>query len=94
MTSDNFIGNLSTIAVWCWVIVAPYLVDYMTQDQFIALFTAIVGIALALFSSYHPNTFKFLNNDDDMPIGIQIDKVTLERILNDEYEVGIDDSEV
>lgn len=85
--TDNLKGNLSTILVWVYVIVAPYLADYMTQDQFVTLMTAIIGICLAVYSSYNPNSFKFLGNDKECDCEIE------EIVLNEEYEENPYDQE-
>lgn len=85
---NNWEGNVSTILTWIWVIVAPYLADYFTQDQFVAVGLSIVGIIIAVWSSYNPNTFGFLKNDkSECECGIE----TEEKVLNDEYEVADDD---
>lgn len=85
--NENWEGNVSTILTWIWVIVAPYLADYFTQDQFVALGLAIVGLIIAVWSSYNPNTFAFLKNNKDCDCGLE----TEEKVLNDEYEVADDD---
>ena len=82
--NENWEGNVSTILMWIWVLVAPYLADYFTQDQFVALGLAVVGIIIAVWSSYHPNTFAFLKNDKT---GCDCSLETEEKVLNDEYEV-------
>ena len=85
---NNWEGNVSTILTWIWVIVAPYLADYFTQDQFVAVGLSIVGIIIAVWSSYNPNTFGFLKNDkSECECGIE----TEEKVLNDEYEVADED---
>lgn len=81
MTDTNLTNNLSTIAVWVWVIVSPYIADYFTQDQFVTLFVAIIGLILAVYSSYNPNTFKFLGNDANCTCNTE----TCETVMNDEY---------
>lgn len=54
--------NLSTIFVWLWVIVGPYLSAYLSQDQFVTLGIIIIGIAGAVYSSKNPNT-RWSNNN-------------------------------
>lgn len=92
MTANNLKGNLTTIAVWFWMLVSPYIAQYVTQDQFVTLFVAIVGIALAIVSSYYPNTFAFLDNDN-MTVNEDIAEMFGLNVLNDEYGVEFDDSE-
>lgn len=57
--------NISTIAVWVYMIISPLLVKYgidVDQATFSAAFVAIVGLVLAIWSSKNPNTLKFLGN--------------------------------
>lgn len=83
--TDNINGNLSTIFVWVYVILAPYIAQYMTQDQFVTLCIAVIGIIGAVYSSYNPNTFKFLHNE---PTSTNVEYENEEKVLNDEYEDG------
>jgi hypothetical protein len=71
--------NLSTIFVWLWIIVGPYLVEYMNRDQFVALGVVIIGIIGAVYSSKHPNKLGCLGN---APTPVD----STEPVLNDEYE--------
>ena len=77
---DNLQGNVSTIAVFIYAILAPYIAQYVSQEAFIA----ICGLIVVLWSAYNPNTFAFLGNAKPA-----ID--TEETVLNDEYEFGVDD---
>lgn len=80
--NDNWKGNVSTILTWIWVIVAPYLADYFTQESFVTLGVAIVGIIIAVWSSCNPNSFKWLGNGSEK----KVDEVCIEEeVLNDEY---------
>lgn len=72
-------GNITTILAWVWVILAPYLTQYMTQDQFTTISIALIGIIINIINSYYPNTFQFLNNQT-------ITETETETVLNDEYE--------
>ena len=83
---DNLTGNISTIAVWIYVILAPYISQYITQDVFLAL----IGIVIAVWSSANPNDFSFLNNDTK-PCNCQCSSE--ESVMNDEYESPYDDEE-
>lgn len=82
---NNWEGNVSTILTWIWVIVAPYLADYFTQDQFVAVGLSIVGIIIAVWSSYNPNTFGFLKNNKSE---CDCEFETEEDLVNEEYEDG------
>ena len=75
--------NLSTIFVWLWIIIGPYLSSYLNQDQFVTLGIILVGIIGAVYSSKHPNTMESLGNAKPV---IE----TEEPVLNDEYECGED----
>ena len=80
--TDDWKNNVSTIAVLLYGVLSPYLAQYLSQEQFSALFIAIVSIVLVLYSAKHPNTFESLGNgkcDDCNCDG--------ETVLNDEYEV-------
>ena len=83
--NDNWEGNVSTILTWIWVIVAPYLSEYFTQDQFVTVGIAIVGLIIAVWSSYNPNTFRFLKNDKK-EADVCVCAETEEDLINEEYE--------
>ena len=71
--------NLSTFFVWAWIIIGPYLVEYMNEEQFVTLGVIIVGIIGAIYSSKHPNKLNILGNG---PTPVD----AAEPVLNDEYE--------
>jgi len=77
---EDLENNLSTIAVLLYGICSPYLAQYLTNEQFSALFIAVVSIALTLYSAKHPNTFKSLGNGKE-----ETTYETEEKVLNDEY---------
>ena len=56
-------NNISTILVWVYTILAPYIAANMSQDQFITIGTAFVGLCLAVWSAYNPNQMELLGND-------------------------------
>lgn len=79
-------GNISTLAVWLYVLISPLLVKYginIDETTFTTFFIALVGIILAIWSSYNPNTFQFLGNKQTEPV--------TNGVLNDEYVTGDDD---
>ena len=76
---DNPTGNISTILKFVYMIIAPYIVQYMTEDQFLVIGTAIIGLIIAIVDAYYPNTFKFLGN---APEPMETEEV----VMNDEYE--------
>lgn len=82
MSNDNIIGNFSTIAVWIYTILAPFIAQYVSQEVFLAIF----GLILAVWSSANPNTFKFLkNNLSNCSCEVE------ETVMNDEYETTDDE---
>lgn len=80
---DNIQGNVSTVAVALYAILAPYISQYVSQEVFVA----IAGLLLVLWSAYNPNTFKFLGNDKEEPVTLDDN----DGVLNDEYVTGDDD---
>ena len=86
MSKDNLEGNISTIAVWLYVILAPYIAQYISQEVFLAIF----GIIIAVWSSANPNTFKFLHNKEKP---CTCEYTTEETVMNDEYITSEDGEE-
>ncbi len=78
---DNPQGNISTILKFVYMIIAPYIVQYMTEDQFLIIGTALVGLIIAIVDAYYPNTFKVFKNNVPEPV-----VETEEDLVNDEYE--------
>ena len=75
---EDLENNLSTIAVIIYGVLSPYLAQYLTGEQFRALFIALISICLAVYSAKHPNTFKSLGNAKPEP-------ETEEDLIPDEY---------
>jgi len=73
---DNVQGNVSTIAVAVYALLAPYIAQYISQEVFLAL----IGLLLVLWSAYNPNSFAILGNAKEQTLE------TEESVLNDEYE--------
>ena len=78
---DNVQGNVSTVAVAIYALLAPYISQYVSQEVFLAIF----GLILVLWSAYNPNSFAILGNDNKQTID------TEEKVLNDEYECNADE---
>ena len=57
---DNLQGNISTVLVALYAILAPYISQYMSQEVFLS----VCGLILVIWSAYNPNTFKILGNDN------------------------------
>ena len=80
-------NNISTIAVFIYMLISPILVQYgynINQETFVAAFVAIFGLILAIWSSRNPNTIAALGNQQDKTVD------PTEPVLNDEYEYGDD----
>ena len=84
---DEIKDNVSTIATWVYVIIAPYIAQHITQDQFATLVVAVVGLCIAVYSSANPNKLKCLGNDSSC------DCENEEVILNEEYTLDPLDDE-
>ena len=75
-------NNVSTIAVIVYGVLAPYIAQYLSQEQFSALCIAVVGIIVIVWSATHPNTMDvFGNKPNDCVCNEEI-------ILNEEYTVN------
>ena len=79
---DDLKNNLSTIAVLIYGVLAPYLAQYLTQEQFSALFIAICGVIIICYSAKHPNKLGIFGNKEE---GCTCSNG--EVILNEEYDV-------
>lgn len=86
LMNDDLKNNLSTVAVLVYGVLSPYLAQYLSADQFSALFIAIISIVLVLYSAKNPNTMKCLGNGCD-------DRNCEEKVLNDEYEIDPNDDD-
>lgn len=86
--TDDWKNNVSTVAVLIYGILSPYLAQYLSQDQFSALFIAVISIVLVLYSAKHPNTFESLGNGKDDDCGCNG-----ETVLNDDYELDPTDDD-
>ncbi len=63
MDDNNFYGNVSTIALFVYLIIAPNLQSLgITQTMFSEFVVAVVGIALAVWSACNPNTMRIFGN--------------------------------
>ena len=69
-------GNISTVIGMLWVILCPYISQYITAEAFVSL----CGLIIIIWSACNPNTFKIFGNAVDKTI--QSD----EPVLNPEYE--------
>ena len=78
---DDLKNNLSTIAVLVYGVLSPYLAQYLSAEQFSALFIAMGSIVFVLYSAKHPNKFNCLGNGDKCTCSNE------ETIMNDEYEI-------
>lgn len=76
-------NNLSTIAVMLYGILSPYLAQYLSSEQFSALFIAVFGSIIIMYSAKHPNTMKAFGNDNTQTVE------TEEDLINEEYEEDV-----
>ena len=76
-------GNISTIVSMLWIILCPYISQYVTQEAFVA----ICGLIIIIWSACNPNTFEVFGNAVNKTIK------TEETVLNPEYETIEDDSD-
>lgn len=74
---DELKNELSSIAVFCYAVLSPYIAQYLTSEQFSALVVAITGVLLVLYSERHPRD----TANNDCNCGNE------EIIMNDEYTV-------
>ena len=72
-------NNLSTIAVILYGILSPILAQYLSQEQFSALFIAVFGIIIIVYSAKNPNTMKIFGNDNVAKVENEED------LINEEY---------
>lgn len=93
--TENLIGNSSTIANWISILLYPIIVKYgieIDQEILTTFIYTLIVIAIAVFSSYNPNSFDFLGNGNLVDMGTVLGYPSEEVVLNDEYEY--DDEEV
>ena len=79
---DNLEGNISTIATWLGILLAPIIINYGIDIDQATLTTFIyttILIIIAVWSSYNPNTFKFLKNNKAFEVETEVD------LINEEY---------
>ena len=72
-------NNLSTIAVILYGILSPYLAQHLSSEQFSALFIAVFGIIIIVYSAKNPNTMKIFGNDNVAKVENEED------LINEEY---------
>ena len=79
---ENLQGNISTIATWLGILITPIIINYGIDIDQATLTTFIytgILIIIAVWSSYNPNTFKFLQNNKVFVVEDE------ETVMNDEY---------
>lgn len=79
---ENLQGNISTIATWLAILITPIIINYGIDIDQATLTTFIytgILIIIAVWSSYNPNTFKFLKNNKVFVVEDE------ETVMNDEY---------
>ena len=86
---DDLKNNLSTIAVILYGVLAPYLAQYLTAEQFSALFIAICGVMIICYSACHPNTMPIFGNGKKDECTCSNEGI----ILNEEYTLDPTDDD-
>ena len=79
---ENLQGNISTIATWLAILITPIIINYGIDIDQATLTTFIytgILIIIAVWFSYNPNTFKFLQNNKVFVVEDE------ETVMNDEY---------
>ena len=83
-------NNISTYATWTALIVmllqiiCKYFNIEIGQNELTIIANALIALAIAIWSSYNPNTIPWLGN---APTPVDVS----EPVLNDEYECDEDD---
>ena len=87
MNTDDWQGNVSTILKFAYMLLAPYIAEILTEDQFAVIGVAVVGLIIAIWDAYNPNTFKIFKNNKN-----QVESET-EEDLYQEYSVDPTESD-
>lgn len=77
MNEELNIGNISTIATWISILLYPIIVKYgieIDQEILTTFIYTLIVIAIAVFSSYNPNSLKFLKNFKEIPTVETVDE--------------------
>ena len=88
---NNIQGNLSTIILFIYIIISPYIESLgITQSMFAEVCFAVLGLIIAVWSAYNPNSLKIFGNESKCQCGMHENKET---VLNDEYVTSVDEEE-
>ena len=80
---NNIQGNLSTIILFLYIIISPYIESLgITQSMFAEVCFAVIGLAIAVWSAYNPNSLKIFGNGKTDNCQCTCNS---EMVLNDEY---------
>lgn len=93
MTEKNYRGNISTIATWISILLYPIIVKYgieIDQEILTTFIYTLIVIAIAVFSSYNPNSFDWLGNGNLVDMGTILGYPSQEVVLNEEYETEVE----
>lgn len=88
MNDELNVGNISTLATWISIILYPLVVKYgieIDKETVTTFVYTTLVIIIAIWSSYNPNTFAFLNNNKQEQVceeGIVESEADL---INEEY---------
>ena len=99
-------GNITTIATWIAIGISGLIAYFGIEfdlTPFIPVISIIITLGIAIYSSKHPNTLKFLGNDEDtiavnvneemlaQTIQELIDRYNTDSTVNVEVEEVVDD---
>ena len=86
--NDNIQGNLSTIILFIYIIISPYIESLgITQTMFSEVSFAIIGLIIAIWSAYNPNTLNIFGNQKTCTC----QETSENRVLNEEYDTNLED---
>ena len=83
MFDDNWQGNASTIVKFAWMILAPYLAEILTEDQFTVIGVAVIGLIIACWDAFNPNSMKIFKNEKKDECVCEVE--TEADLINEDY---------
>lgn len=85
---SNIQGNLSTIILFIYILISPYVESLgITQSMFAEVCFAVMGLVIAIWSAYNPNTLKVFGNHKKCTCAMVSEDASEE----DETEVDVDE---
>ncbi len=78
-------GNITTIATWIAIGISGLIAYFGIEfdlTPFIPVISIIITLGIAIYSSKHPNTLKFLGNDEQT-VTVNVDGEMLAQTIQD-----------